>query len=135
METKYIQDVLKFRYPELFKLPDTTESLYSDRNSSYDNVERRQDSRIFHTMTTTSTMTTNLTSSTPTEEPRHELNRYEPSESDTLLDTDDSDLERVRRSRSFRDQILGEFFLLFCTFQKLSSFTVKSIFYCYKFNS
>lgn len=29
------------RYPELLKPPDTTESLCSDRNSSYDNVDKK----------------------------------------------------------------------------------------------
>lgn len=73
------------RYPELMKPPDTTESVYSDRNSSYDNVEKRNekngtiDSKRDHI--------------------------YDPSEWETLLDTDESDVERIKRNKSFKERL------------------------------
>ena len=97
----------RFRYPELLKPPDTAETQQSDRNSSYDNVERRQGGCP---PSTTSTMSTNLTVATA--EPRRDRS-LDPSESETLLDTDDSDVDRIKRSRSFRERngpLSGEYF-------------------------
>lgn len=83
--TLTVQSIILQRYPELLKPPDTAESLYSDRNSSYDNVERRMernqtpDSRIDRT--------------------------YDPSEWKTMLDTDESDVERIKRNTSFKERL------------------------------
>lgn len=73
------------RYPELLKPPDTSESLYSDRNSSYDNVEKRNereeagDSR------------------------KDQI--YDSSEWETPLETDESDVERMKRNKSFKERL------------------------------
>lgn len=83
----------QYRYPELLKPPDTSESLYSDRNSSYDNVEKRNereeagDSR------------------------KDQI--YDSSEWETPLETDESDVERMKRNKSFKerlDPLLCKFF-------------------------
>lgn len=73
------------RYPELLKPPDTSESLYSDRNSSYDNVEKRNeredvgDSRKDQT--------------------------YDSSEWETPLETDESDVERMNKSKNIKERL------------------------------
>ncbi|XP_058803709.1 protein sprint, partial [Phymastichus coffea] len=84
-------NIILQRYPELLKSAPTTNSLHSDRNSSYDNVERRLIGQSTTTMSTT-TMNTNATTIEPAE---------------TILDTDveSSDQERVKRSRSFKDRL------------------------------
>lgn len=77
----------------MLKPPDTSESLYSDRNSSYDNVEKRNereeagDSR------------------------KDQI--YDSSEWETPLETDESDVERMKRNKSFKerlDPLLCKFF-------------------------
>lgn len=81
-----------YRYPELLKPPDSMDSLYSDRNSSYDNVEKRDN-----------TLESTIRDRT-----------YNPSEWETMQDTDDSDCERVKRNKSFKerlDPLLCEFAL------------------------
>lgn len=92
--TLTVQSIILQRYPELLKSPDTTESLYSDRNSSYDNVERRMERN--HT-------------------PESRIERTDdPSEWETMLDTDESDVERIKRNTSFKerlDPLLCEFFI------------------------
>ncbi|XP_014208187.1 protein sprint [Copidosoma floridanum] len=107
------QSIILQRYPELLKSPDATESLYSDRNSSYDNVEKRQANHT-STMSTSSTATTTTVSSILTTttaittlDPRRPVtivdrcNNYVPSESETILDTDaESDVDRIKRNRS-----------------------------------
>ncbi|XP_039310493.1 protein sprint isoform X3 [Solenopsis invicta] len=82
-----VQNIILQRYPELLKSPDTCESLYSDRNSSYDNVEKRNveredilDSRKDCT--------------------------YDPSEWETILDTGaESDVERIKRNKSLKERL------------------------------
>lgn len=69
----------------MLKPPDTSESLYSDRNSSYDNVEKRNereeagDSR------------------------KDQI--YDSSEWETPLETDESDVERMKRNKSFKERL------------------------------
>lgn len=76
------------RYPELLKPPDNTcESLYSDRNSSYDNVEKR-----------------NMEREDTLPDSRKDRT-YDPSEWDTMLDTDESDVERIKRNKSFKERL------------------------------
>ncbi|XP_076683210.1 src homology 2 domain-containing protein sprint isoform X6 [Andrena cerasifolii] len=83
--TLTVQSIIRQRYPELLKPPDTSESLYSDRNSSYDNVEKRNeredagDSRKDQT--------------------------YDSSEWETPLETDESDVERMKRNKSFKERL------------------------------
>lgn len=75
------------RYPELLKSPDTCESLYSDRNSSYDNVEKRNMDRE------------------DTPDSRKDRT-YDPSEWETMLDTDvETDIEKVKRNKSFKERL------------------------------
>lgn len=101
----------QYRYPELLKPPDTSESLYSDRNSSYDNVEKRNereeagDSR------------------------KDQI--YDSSEWETPLETDESDVERMKRNKSFKerlDPLLCKFFSILhrekCAKQSCSSFVL-----------
>ncbi|XP_043284567.1 protein sprint isoform X2 [Venturia canescens] len=83
--TLTVQSIILQRYPELLKSPDTTESLYSDRNSSYDNVERRMERN-------------------QTPESRNERTD-DPSEWETMLDTDESDVERIKRNTSFKERL------------------------------
>ncbi|KAL0108302.1 hypothetical protein PUN28_015088 [Cardiocondyla obscurior] len=82
-----VQNIILQRYPELLKSPDTCESLYSDRNSSYDNVEKRNVERG--------------------DTPDSRKNRtYDPSEWETMLDTDmESDVERLKRNKSFKERL------------------------------
>lgn len=91
----------QYRYPELLKPPDTSESLYSDRNSSYDNVEKRNereeagDSR------------------------KDQI--YDSSEWETPLETDESDVERMKRNKSFKerlDPLLCKFFSILHPFAR-----------------
>ncbi|XP_012345430.1 protein sprint isoform X1 [Apis florea] len=83
--TLTVQSIILQRYPELLKPPDTSESLYSDRNSSYDNVEKRNereeagDSR------------------------KDQI--YDSSEWETPLETDESDVERMKRNKSFKERL------------------------------
>lgn len=75
------------RYPELLKSPDTCESLYSDRNSSYDNVEKRNMNRE------------------DTPDSRKDCT-YDPSEWETMLDTDaETDIEKIKRNKSFKERL------------------------------
>ncbi|XP_051169511.1 protein sprint isoform X2 [Leptopilina boulardi] len=83
--TLTVQSIILQRYPELMKPPDTTESVYSDRNSSYDNVERRNERNG------------------TIESKRDHI--YDPSEWETLLDTDESDVERIKRNKSFKERL------------------------------
>ncbi|XP_011684298.1 PREDICTED: protein sprint-like [Wasmannia auropunctata] len=82
-----VQNIILQRYPELLKPSDTCESLYSDRNSSYDNVEKRN-GECENTL---------------------DLRKdriHDPSEWETMLDTDaESDIERIKRSRSFKERL------------------------------
>lgn len=73
------------RYPELLKPPDTSESLYSDRNSSYDNVEKRNERE-------------------DSMDPRKDQ-IYDSSEWETPLETDESDVERIKRNKSFKERL------------------------------
>ncbi|XP_011875825.1 PREDICTED: protein sprint-like [Vollenhovia emeryi] len=85
--TLTVQNIISQRYPELLKPPDTSESLYSDRNSSYDNVEKRNVER----------------EDTPDSRKGH---TYDPSEWETMLDTDaESDVERIKRNKSFKERL------------------------------
>ncbi|XP_020284481.1 protein sprint isoform X3 [Pseudomyrmex gracilis] len=82
-----VQSIILQRYPELLKPPDTCESLYSDRNSSYDNVEKRNLERE------------------DTPDSRRDRT-YDPSEWETMLDTDaESDIERIKRNKSFKERL------------------------------
>lgn len=87
------------RYPQLLKSSETSESLCSDRNSSYDNVEKRIDR--------------NGTLDSKKDLPE------DPSEWETMLDTDESDVERVKRNKSFKDRLDP----LLCEFTTLLSNT------------
>lgn len=85
------------RYPELLKPPDTSESLYSDRNSSYDNVEKR-----------------NVEREEAGDSRKDQI--YDSSEWETPLETDESDVERMKRNKSFKerlDPLLCEFAFVF----------------------
>lgn len=73
------------RYPELLKPPDTSESLYSDRNSSYDNVEKRNEREEAGDTRKDQT--------------------YDSSEWETPLETDESDVERMKRNKSFKERL------------------------------
>ena len=84
--TLTVQSIILERYPELMKSPVTTESVCSDRNSSYDNVERRMERR----------------GETP--DSRNDRT-YDPSEWETMIDTDDSDIERIKRNTSFKERL------------------------------
>ncbi|XP_033210126.1 protein sprint isoform X2 [Belonocnema kinseyi] len=83
--TLTVKSIILQRYPELLKPPDTTESLYSDRNSSYDNVERRNERNGTF------------------ESKKDQI--YDPSEWETMLDTDESDVERLKRNKSFKERL------------------------------
>nr|XP_050859391.1 protein sprint-like isoform X3 [Vespula vulgaris] len=83
--TLTVQSIILQRYPELLKPPDTSESVYSDRNSSYDNVEKRNERE-------------------DTPESRKDQT-YDPSEWETMLDTDESDVERIKRNKSFKERL------------------------------
>ncbi|KAJ8684442.1 hypothetical protein QAD02_020234, partial [Eretmocerus hayati] len=105
------QSIILQRYPELLRLPETTESLYSDRNSSYDNVERRQE-RIFQQQQQLSKGPAINAMTTPTMTPTESQQSrgtdraiFDPSESETILDTDDSDAELIKRRESFRERL------------------------------
>lgn len=74
------------RYPELLKPPDTSESLYSDRNSSYDNVEKRNERE-------------------EAGDSRGKDQIYDSSEWETPLETDESDVERMKRNKSFKERL------------------------------
>jgi hypothetical protein len=86
---------------------DTTESLYSDRNSSYDNVERRQE-RVCQTANAINTIGTNTLES-------RQDRLYE---CETILDTEDSDTERMERNNSFKERLDP----LLCKFQYFFQF-------------
>ncbi|XP_043508470.1 protein sprint [Frieseomelitta varia] len=83
--TLTVESIILQRYPELLKSPDTSESLYSDRNSSYDNVEKRNER----------------------EEARdtRKDQTYDSSEWETPLETDESDVERMKRNKSFKERL------------------------------
>ncbi|XP_025153828.1 protein sprint isoform X2 [Harpegnathos saltator] len=88
--TLTVQSIILQRYPELLKPPDNTcETLYSDRNSSYDNVEKRNVER----------------EDTLSEEYSRKDRTYDPSEWETMLDTDESDVERIKRNKSFKERL------------------------------
>ncbi|CAK9827769.1 Protein sprint [Anthophora retusa] len=83
--TLTVQSIILQRYPELLKPPDTSESLYSDRNSSYDNVEKRNE-----------------------REESVDVRKdqiYDSSEWETQLETDESDIERMKRNKSFKERL------------------------------
>ncbi|XP_077282807.1 src homology 2 domain-containing protein sprint [Temnothorax americanus] len=85
--TLTVQNIILQRHPELLKPPDTCESLYSDRNSSYDNVEKRNVERE------------------DTPDSRKDRT-YDPSEWETMLDTDaESDVERIKQNKSFKERL------------------------------
>lgn len=94
------------------KPPDTSESLYSDRNSSYDNVEKRNereeagDSR------------------------KDQI--YDSSEWETPLETDESDVERMKRNKSFKerlDPLLCKFaFIFYPHYEKKMLYALVSFF-------
>ncbi|CAD1475719.1 unnamed protein product [Heterotrigona itama] len=81
--TLTVQSIILQRYPELLKPPDTSESLYSDRNSSYDNVEKRNEREEAGDTRKDQT--------------------YDSSEWETPLETDESDVERMKRNKSFKE--------------------------------
>ncbi|EFN69162.1 Protein sprint [Camponotus floridanus] len=86
-DTLTVQSLILQRFPELFKSPDTCESLYSDRNSSYDNVEKRNMDR----------------EDTPDSQKDC---TYDPSEWETMLDTDvETDMEKIKRNKSFKERL------------------------------
>ncbi|XP_011301200.1 protein sprint isoform X2 [Fopius arisanus] len=75
-----VQSIIFQRYPELFKSTDTMKSIHSDRNSSYDNVEKRRVNE-------------------------NELSdSYYPLDSETV-DTDESDHERINRNVTFKNRL------------------------------
>ncbi|XP_011351800.1 protein sprint isoform X3 [Ooceraea biroi] len=85
--TLTVQSIILQRYPELLKPPDTSESLYSDRNSSYDNVEKRNVER----------------ENTPDS---RKDRTYDPSEWESMLDTDaESDIEKMKRNKNFKERL------------------------------
>lgn len=83
--TLTVQSIILQRYPELLKPPDTTESLNSDRNSSYDNVEKKNERED------------------TADSKKNQA--YDPSEWETMLDTDESDVERIKRNKSFKERL------------------------------
>ncbi|XP_076282904.1 src homology 2 domain-containing protein sprint isoform X1 [Lasioglossum baleicum] len=83
--TLTVQSIILQRYPELLKPPDTSESLYSDRNSSYDNVEKRNERE-------------DLADS-------RKEQTYDSSEWETPLETDESDVERMNKSKSIKERL------------------------------
>ncbi|XP_012239794.1 protein sprint isoform X5 [Bombus impatiens] len=83
--TLTVQSIILQRYPELLKPPDTSESLYSDRNSSYDNVEKRNEREEAGDTRKDQT--------------------YDSSEWETPLETDESDVERMKRNKSFKERL------------------------------
>ncbi|XP_015436399.1 PREDICTED: protein sprint [Dufourea novaeangliae] len=83
--TLTVQSIILQRYPQLLKPPDTSESLYSDRNSSYDNVEKRNERE-------------------DAADSRKEQS-YDSSEWETPLETDESDVERMKRNKSFKERL------------------------------
>ncbi|XP_011505288.1 PREDICTED: protein sprint [Ceratosolen solmsi marchali] len=87
------QSIILQRYPELLIQSDLAESLYSDRNSSYDNVEKRQE-RVSQTTSSTNMITTL--------DPK-ENRIYGPSESQAISKANDNDHERC--NKSFKEQI------------------------------
>ncbi|XP_043789708.1 protein sprint isoform X9 [Apis laboriosa] len=84
--TLTVQSIILQRYPELLKPPDTSESLYSDRNSSYDNVEKR-----------------NVEREEAGDSRKDQI--YDSSEWETPLETDESDVERMKRNKSFKERL------------------------------
>ncbi|XP_076172717.1 src homology 2 domain-containing protein sprint isoform X4 [Ptiloglossa arizonensis] len=83
--TLTVQSIILQRYPELLKPPDTSESLYSDRNSSYDNVEKRNE-----------------------REDASDFRKdrvYDSSEWETPLETDESDAERINKNKSIKERL------------------------------
>ncbi|XP_066583942.1 protein sprint isoform X2 [Prorops nasuta] len=83
--TLTVQSIILQRYPELLKPSDLPDSLGSDRNSSYDNVENRSDNQD------------------TLESKKDRI--YDPSEWETMLDTDESDVERIKRNKSFKERL------------------------------
>nr|XP_031840860.1 protein sprint isoform X8 [Nomia melanderi] len=83
--TLTVQSIILQRYPELLKPPDTSESLYSDRNSSYDNVEKRNERE-------------------DVEDTRKDQ-AYDSSEWETPLETDESDVERMNKSKNIKERL------------------------------
>ncbi|XP_033327914.2 src homology 2 domain-containing protein sprint isoform X2 [Megalopta genalis] len=83
--TLTVQSIILQRYPELLKPPDTSESLYSDRNSSYDNVEKRNERE-------------DLADS-------RKEQTYDSSEWETPLETDESDVERMNKSKNIKERL------------------------------
>ncbi|XP_034946737.1 protein sprint isoform X2 [Chelonus insularis] len=82
-----VQSIILQRYPELVKTTEITGTLHSDRNSSYDNVEKKKDRE-----TTPSDWDGDQTT-------------FEQSEWETTVDTDDSDHERIKRKASFKERL------------------------------
>ncbi|XP_053972440.1 protein sprint isoform X3 [Hylaeus volcanicus] len=76
--TLTVQSIILQRYPQLLKPPDTSESMYSDRNSSYDNVEKRNERE-------------------DTVDSRKDQ-MYDSSEWETPVETDESDAERKNKN-------------------------------------
>ncbi|XP_025602606.1 protein sprint isoform X5 [Athalia rosae] len=86
--TLTVQSIILQRYPEFLKPPDAMETLGSDRNSSYDNVEKR-----------------NERNETLDSRKCGDLRAYDPSEWETMIETDESDVERVKRNKSFKERL------------------------------
>ncbi|XP_076620943.1 src homology 2 domain-containing protein sprint isoform X6 [Colletes latitarsis] len=83
--TLTVQSIILQRYPELLKPPDTSESLYSDRNSSYDNVEKRNEKED------------------AVDSRKDQM--YDSSEWETPLETDESDAERMNKNKSIKERL------------------------------
>ncbi|KAL7306644.1 hypothetical protein TKK_0001323 [Trichogramma kaykai] len=106
------RSIILQRYPELLKSPDNGTSVSSDRNSSYDNVEKRQIAGSTSTMTTTTTTLTNSTLTMDQQKKNNsnhdERDTYQRSESEMIQDQEDRNFERNKRNRSFRiDTLMG----------------------------
>ncbi|XP_043251516.1 protein sprint isoform X2 [Colletes gigas] len=83
--TLTVQSIILQRYPELLKPPDTSESLYSDRNSSYDNVEKRNEKED------------------AVDSRKDQM--YDSSEWETPVETDESDAERMNKNKSIKERL------------------------------
>ncbi|XP_046487963.1 protein sprint isoform X2 [Neodiprion pinetum] len=92
--TLTVQSIILQRYPEFLKPPDAMETLGSDRNSSYDNVEKRNERNE-----------KNERIETPDSRRCMDLRAYDPSEWETMLETDESDVERIKRNKSFKERL------------------------------
>ena len=76
-----------FRYPELLKTQiKSNGTVHSDRNSSYDNVEKRNE---------------RINNNSSLEIKKEKLCDF--SEAETILETEDSDTERIKRNKSLKE--------------------------------